>query len=234
MTSTTGEKQLFGLFADTLDYPSPDLASKVRECQGLLKECFPAAAELLQGLRSLAEAVPPERLEEVYTGFFDLNAVCHPYVGYQLFGESYKRSVFLLGLKEHYRAHHFEPEEKELPDRLSIVLRFLASSSDEDLNREITRHGLLPALGTMTKEGEAAVATAGPPDLQLEGHSHGEVLKGGFLLHLTEADDDHASKEPSAHPYKQALQALRLVLETLDMAQEGERTADASGETNHG
>ena len=40
------------------------------------------------------------KLQEVYSGFFDLNSICHPYIGYQLFGENYKRSIFLVELKK--------------------------------------------------------------------------------------------------------------------------------------
>jgi nitrate reductase assembly molybdenum cofactor insertion protein NarJ len=34
-----------------------------------------------------AGSTPASRLEEIYTGTFDLNLVCFPYPGYHLFGE---------------------------------------------------------------------------------------------------------------------------------------------------
>jgi nitrate reductase molybdenum cofactor assembly chaperone NarJ/NarW len=38
----------------------------------------------------------PRRLEELFTATFDLQPVCHPYVGYQLCGESQQRTLFLM------------------------------------------------------------------------------------------------------------------------------------------
>ncbi len=172
----------------------------------------PQALEPLRAFRAYVEATGLAALEETYSGFFDLNPLCHPYVGYHLFGETYKRSVFLLGLKE--RAGGFASDGAELPDRVSVVLRFLARSADETLNRELVDEGLLPALERMSAAGKAnhpppAVQACSP---ELEGHSHGDVLEGGFLLRMSQADGDH---DGQPHPYWQALRALRLVLSSL-------------------
>ena len=120
--------KVLGLFADILDYPAPGLARKTAECAALIGAAQPQAATLLESFRGFAEENPLGKLQEVYSGFFDLNSICHPYVGYQLFGENYKRSVFLVGLKKSYRAEGFEADASEIPDRLSIVLRFAAQS----------------------------------------------------------------------------------------------------------
>ena len=60
----------------------------------------PQAATLLGVFRDFAEEHPLGKLQEVYSGFFDLNSICHPYIGYQLFGENYKRSVFMCRTQE--------------------------------------------------------------------------------------------------------------------------------------
>ena len=151
----THRAQALGLFADILDYPAPGLAGKTAECAALIRGTHPKAAALLEGLRGFAEVTPLGKLQEVYSGFFDLNSICHPYVGYQLFGENYKRSAFLIGLKKSYRAAGFEADASEMADRLSIVLRFAAHSKGGEEIDHLMSLGLLPALARMTTKPEA-------------------------------------------------------------------------------
>src|ERR1700739_683852 len=120
--------QVLGLFADILDYPAPGLAGKAAECASLIGVAAPEAVALLESFRSFAEENSLGKLQEIYSGFFDLNSICHPYVGYQLFGENYNRSAFLIGLKKAYRLEGFEASANEIADRLSVVLRFVAHS----------------------------------------------------------------------------------------------------------
>ncbi|MCG3188952.1 MAG: hypothetical protein LKCHEGNO_01185 [Burkholderiaceae bacterium] len=212
-------QRMLGLFADLLDYPQPGLARKAVECEALLHAVAPEAAALLGDFRGFAEESPLGRLEEVYSGFFDLNPICHPYLGYQLFGENYKRSSFLLGLKERYRAEAFDASPNEIPDRLSIVLRFIVHSNDGEGADALVREGLLPALKRMTTKPESGRddhdgqaefdGDTGMARRQLDGHGHGEVLAGGFVLESS-ADDERGERQP--HPYHRALEALRVAL----------------------
>lgn len=150
--------RLLSLFADILDYPGDGLAGRVAEGRALLAEEEPEAARLLGAFADVVAATPPGRLEEIYTGAFDLDtlsdldATCYPYVGHHLFGESYKRSAFLVGLAERYRAHGFAPPPGELPDHLVVILRFLAGCPDQGLVDEIVDEALLPALRRMVGE----------------------------------------------------------------------------------
>lgn len=152
--SGTAYSRIFELFADILDYPQESLAEQVRECEALVSVSSPGAADLLRQFRNVVEEKSNGQLEEIYTGIFDLDSDCHPYVGYQLFGESYERSVFLLELKERYRAGGFEASENELPDRLSELLRFLSVSGEGEPGQEIIDEGLAPALDKMAREAE--------------------------------------------------------------------------------
>jgi len=224
--------QILGLFADILDYPAPGLAGKAAECAALISAAQPEAAALLESFRGFAEENSLGKLQEVYSGFFDLNSICHPYVGYQLFGENYKRSVFLIGLKKAYRDEGFEATASDIPDRLSIVLRFVAhSKGGEDID-ELLNRGLLPALARMTTKPESdAHQHDGPVDIdadtgierakiddreqrmQLKGQSQGDILGPGFLLAMSEDYDSYAAAEKRVHPYHQALEALRLLLD---------------------
>jgi nitrate reductase molybdenum cofactor assembly chaperone NarJ/NarW len=224
--------KLLGLFADVLDYPAPELASKAAECIALIGAAQPEAAALLESFRRYAEENSVGKLQEVYSGFFDLNSICHPYVGYQLFGENYKRSIFLIELKKAYRAEGFEASTSDIADRLSIVLRFVAhSKGGEDID-ELLNRGVLPALVRMTTkpesdghqhdgaadiEGHTGIERAKIDDReerrQLKGQSQGDILGPGFLLALSEDYDGRDAGEKRAHPYHQALEALRLLLD---------------------
>jgi len=95
-------------------------------------------AAFLQGQESA-------RLEELFTATFDLQPVCHPYVGYLLCGESQQRTLFLIRLQQLYRQHGFEPGS-ELPDHLATLLRFVGTVGDRGCRQELIRDGLLPAL----------------------------------------------------------------------------------------
>jgi len=148
--------RLYQLFADILEYPTPGLAEQVGACGELLATVSPEAAARLAGFQGFVDQTPLGRLEEIYTGTFDLQVVCYPYVGYQLFGESYKRGAFLAKLNGEYRAHGFSAEG-ELPDHLAVVLRFLAVVENEDVKRDLITECLVPALERMKQpfEGKA-------------------------------------------------------------------------------
>lgn len=187
--SETANRRVLHLFADMLDYPQGNTAQHVQECEALISDTSPEAASLLRQFRHFLEETPNGQLEETYTRIFDLDAACHPYVGYQLFGESYERSAFIVELKKRYRESGFEASENELPDRLSVLLRFLSMSEDGDSSREIIDEGILPALAKMAKEADEAEDAAD----------------------AEEADGQRPPKR--SNPYQQALDALRRVLE---------------------
>ena len=91
----------------------------------------------------------------------------------------------------------FEISETELPDRLSVMLRFLAVSGDEQQRQEIMSEGLLPALGKMIKVAEAS-------------DEESEEAPG-------EAPEEPVEEEPDIHAdaYRLVLKALRVVLEDV-------------------
>lgn len=156
--------KVLGLFADILDYPVLGLGQKASECGTLIRSVQPQAAALLESFRVFAEETTVGKLQEVYSGFFDLNSICHPYVGYQLFGENYKRSVFLVELKKSYRTNGFESDPTEMPDRLSVVLRFAAQNEGDDIDALLNK-GMLPALERMTTKPETESHQHGPADI---------------------------------------------------------------------
>jgi nitrate reductase delta subunit len=150
--------RLYRLFADLVGYPTPALAGQALETAAGVGVA--QAAALLHEFHSFVEQASPARLEELYTGTFDLQAVCYPYVGYHLFGDSYKRGMFMAQLNAGYREKGFSTG-KELPDHVAVILRFLASvpeaerngttAPDDEFGQALLGEGLIPALNKMAR-----------------------------------------------------------------------------------
>ncbi len=143
--------RLFDLFSDLLAYPTPAMLGQTQECLAQLQELHPDAASALEKFHHVLQQHPLEKMEELYTVTFDMQPVCYPYLGYHLFGESYKRGAFMAQLNEAYHAFDYSAGQ-ELPDHLSIVLRFLgldAANRGGDFCQALLNEGLIPALGKM-------------------------------------------------------------------------------------
>ncbi len=91
---------------------------------------------------------PLSRLEEIYTQTFDLQAICYPYAGYQLFGEDYRRGEFMVKLKEHYRSAGFEAPGDELPDHIGVIFKYLAWNPEDKI---IIEECLIPVFEKLLK-----------------------------------------------------------------------------------
>jgi nitrate reductase delta subunit len=163
---TKADHRLLAAFADVLDYPHAPIADAVRECESLVSGRSEEAAKLLGGFRDFAEESSLGELQEAYTSAFDLDSMsdleptCYPYVGHHLFDENHKRSAFLVGLNERFRAHGFEARG-ELPDHLVVLLRFLAVCDDDALAGELLHDAVTPGLERMAGKGDATEAASG-------------------------------------------------------------------------
>lgn len=85
-----------------------------------VKRAFTAFIKHIQ-LLSLGE------WEELHTHTLDLNPSVAPYIGFQIWGESYKRGHFMALLNRVFRENNINPCG-ELPDHLIPVLRYLGST----------------------------------------------------------------------------------------------------------
>lgn len=132
-------------FSELLTYPGVQTKPVAIVCERRLKESDPDAAAAFAGFINFLDQQDLCRVEEIFTSTFDLQALSYPYIGYQLCGESQARTLFLLKLQELYIHHDFSAQA-ELPDHLSVVLRFIGTIPDPQGNAEIIRDGLLPAL----------------------------------------------------------------------------------------
>ena len=159
----------YKFLADLLEYPVEDWGFRRDEPSALPK----AANESLRGdfalFASETEDLSISDLQELYTRTFDLSPVCALEIGYHLFGENYKRGVFLANLRE-TEAPFELGQDHQLPDYLPVLLRLLTKLNEEELRNALIVDCMIPALEKMLKtlsEGEnpyrhliAAVRTA--------------------------------------------------------------------------
>jgi len=150
---------LYDSFADLLAYPTPSIWQQAETCLTQLRESYPQATPALEGFQRGLQQRTLEQMEELYTVVFDMQPICYPYVGYQLFGESYKRGAFMAQLNEAYHAFGYSVE-RELPDNLSVILRFLSLDSanrhtvpvsfrEGEFCQALLNEGVAPALEKM-------------------------------------------------------------------------------------
>ena len=116
--------QSFSVFAEAFRYPEPGLlesleAGRLALPTGLLRTA-------LETFLLKMKALVPGEWEELYTRTWDLDPLTPPYVGFQIWGEDYRRGNFLACLKAACRRHGIETEG-ELPDHLVPALRCLGT-----------------------------------------------------------------------------------------------------------
>ncbi len=141
---------VFALLSEILDYPGPHLRERIEACIATLGAAHPASGRLRDFARVLAGA-PEGGVQESYTAAFDLDESCSPHVGYRLLGRDPRRGTFLARLAGRFRACGFS-SGRELPDHISVLLRFLACAPSDDDRGELVRDCLLPAVASLSRE----------------------------------------------------------------------------------
>jgi len=178
VTCANSNREIYHLFAELFQYPNEKTREHAEKCQEILSRVSPRCAGLLREFAAFLENTPSSSVEEVYTSTFDLQPSCCPYIGWHLFGESYKRGAFLASLRAEYRKHNFS-EKNELPDHIAIVLDFLASS-ESDVADELVSDCLVPAIEAM-----------------LQGFPRNENAYKSLLLALLSSLKEHKESPPA-------------------------------------
>ena len=113
-----------------LEYPTPELVALVPSLRAAVSELpDPLGGPLAQTLEHVA-ATPLRELAEQYVETFDLRRRCSLYLTYYAYGDTRRRGVALVEIKQAYRASGMVPASDELPDHLAVLLEF-ASAPDE-------------------------------------------------------------------------------------------------------
>ena len=117
--------QTLEFLAEAFQYPAPGRLEALLEG---LKEI--ASAPVRKELELFLQQVGSLSLgewEELYTRTLDMNPPAAPYIGFQIWGESYQRGIFLSQMNRALWEIAVDAAG-ELPDHLIPVLRYLAAS----------------------------------------------------------------------------------------------------------
>jgi nitrate reductase delta subunit len=149
VTALERQRQVLEGFAQLRSYPTTDPAPVARRCREALASRDSAGH--LDRFLSRAEAARPHELEELFSSTFDLDPACAPYVGHHLCGEGPQRGVFMARLADVYRQDGFADGTRagELPDHVSVVLRYLSAVPAGPGRQALLEDGLVPALDRM-------------------------------------------------------------------------------------
>jgi nitrate reductase assembly molybdenum cofactor insertion protein NarJ len=134
--------------AEMFRYPTGDFKNFYRDWKRIIQIYDP---ELITKLEPFSVHINEKSLafqQEYYVSTFDVQAMCFLDIGYVLFGEDYKRGIFLVNIKkEQLRACN--DCGSELPDHLPNILTLLPKMVDADLAEELIYSLLIPALHEM-------------------------------------------------------------------------------------
>ena len=138
---------IYGQLAELFDYPSDGYVERVRNCAAAMASEQPEAASFFEQFRGEIDGLSTDELQELFTRTFDLNPACTLEIGWQLYGEDYRRGEFLVKMRQGLRENEL-PESAELPDHLTHALALLGRLEPEEA-AEFAGRFLLPALDKM-------------------------------------------------------------------------------------
>ncbi|SNY59472.1 nitrate reductase delta subunit [Paractinoplanes atraurantiacus] len=132
---------MFELASLLLTYPDAELldAGDDLRAAAALIEPDSVREEVVAFLDWLLGVSPIEAQRE-YVRTFDLRRRSGLYLTYYLHGDTRKRGMALLVLKQRYRAHGLRLADGELPDLLPIVLEFAAAAGPGDGEAPLRQH----------------------------------------------------------------------------------------------
>jgi len=140
---TVGRENIYSLFARVLSYPDGKYLRSVEKC-GAALQSFPQAAGDFARFAAYARDKRTEALEEQFIATFDMNNKRPLEIGWHLYGQEYKRGLFLVKMRDLLREYDVE-ESSELPDHLSHCLRLLPVMDAEEVRPFVQKY-VLPGL----------------------------------------------------------------------------------------
>lgn len=135
----------YKLLAELFRYPSDDLKAYSEKWREVISLYDAPLSDKLDLFITHINERPLAFQQEYYISTFDVQAMCFLDIGYVLYGEDYKRGVFLVNIKkEQIKAEN--DCGSELPDHLPNILTLLPKIADADLAEELIYSLLIPAL----------------------------------------------------------------------------------------
>jgi nitrate reductase molybdenum cofactor assembly chaperone len=139
------------LLALLFEYPDADYPDRVRDIKDILSGRYSDATAELERFIELLPVNDLQKMQELFTRSFDVQAVTTLDVGYVLFGDDYKRGILLANLNREHR-HAGIDTGTELADYIPNLLRLMAVIEDEEVLRDLAYAILAPALLEMIRE----------------------------------------------------------------------------------
>jgi nitrate reductase delta subunit len=113
-----------------LDYPDGNLAGRL-DLLDRIGQTLPRPVSVpLRRFLDRLTATSPAELARDYVATFDNRKRCCLYLTYYAHGDTRKRGMALLGLKQTYAGQGWRLADEELPDHLCVMLEFAAACPD--------------------------------------------------------------------------------------------------------
>lgn len=125
---------MHAMFASLIEYPGETFQPQIAAAEKSFAAADPAIAELVSIFGEKVREKTLDDLQELFTGSFDMDPECTLDLGWHLFGDDYKRGVFLAKVRRELARHEVH-EVCELPDHLTHVLRLLAKMEAGEGNK---------------------------------------------------------------------------------------------------
>lgn len=138
----------YKLLAEMFRYPAHDLKPYFGKWTDTIKNYAPELSGKLDQFYSHIIEKPLSYQQEYYISTFDVQPVSSLDVGYVLFGEDYRRGLFLVNIKKE-QIKACNDCGSELPDHLPNILTLLPEIQDPDLAEELIYSLLIPAIHEM-------------------------------------------------------------------------------------
>lgn len=139
--SAPARARLFEVAALLLTYPDAELLAARNELAAAAEAIgHPEATEAVRRFLDWFGATTDGVVAQHYVQTFDLRRRSGLYLTYYLHGDTRKRGIALLTLKQRYRAHGLTLREGELPDLLPVVLEFAAVAGPGDGEAPLRQH----------------------------------------------------------------------------------------------
>ncbi len=119
-----------------LSYPDEELPVRLPLLRRVVRSLPGDLSEPLELFLSHCEATPVLELAAHYVETFDHRRRCCLYLTYYAHGDTRKRGMALLAVKNAYRRAGLELDPGELPDHLAVVLEF-AATADPEAGRQL-------------------------------------------------------------------------------------------------
>ena len=129
-------------------YPTDDLKTYSGKWRDIIDIYDPELILKLDPFTTHINEKPLSFQQEYYISTFDVQAICFLDIGYVLFGEDYKRGVFLVNIKKE-QIKACNDCGSELPDHLPNILTLLPKIEDPELAEELIYSLLIPAIHEM-------------------------------------------------------------------------------------